>query len=393
MALRNLLYASLVAPALAVKLYVSSYSGNVTTFELTPGVGAASLKTLSVSTECGGVPTWLDLQGSDLYCVDEGWLTPNASVNTLKVSPDGSLKRTSKVDTIQGPVSDQTYNKGKAVALAHYGGGAISTFTISATGAWSPLEQFVFNTPPGPRPEQESSHVHEAIIDPTGEYLFFPDLGADVVRIYKIDSATSKLTEQPSIKSDPASGPRHAVFWTPSKKPVYGAKPSTYLFVIHELANKITSYKVNYAATGLSFTRVQDIGLYGTTAPPNGTRAAEIAVSPDNKFIISSNRNATIFSLANPDPKNATKIPSDSLTTFTPSDDGKLKFVNLAPSGGSFPRFFSLNKDGSMVAVGNQNSGSLYVWARDAKTGRFGERLAVVENLGGVNNIVWDERN
>ncbi|KAF2467234.1 3-carboxymuconate cyclase-like protein-like protein [Lindgomyces ingoldianus] len=359
-------------------------------WQATPGRNSASLKAVAVNTQCGSAPTWLDLEGSTLFCVDEGFSTPNASVNTLTISADGSLKAASKVDTIQGPVSDQIYNDGKALALAHYGGSAVSTYKLSTVGGLTPLQNFVFSTPPGPRPEQEASHVHEAIIDPTKEYLFFPDLGADVVRIYKIDPATSLLTEQPSLKADAASGPRHAVFWSPSGMS-YGRKP-VYLFVIHELANKIVSWKVNYATSGLTFTRIQDIGLYGTTPQPNGTRAAEIVVSPDNRFIISSNRNATIFSVPNPDPSNSTKIPSDSLTTFTPSEDGKLTFQSLSPSGGSFPRHFSLNKDGSMVAVGNQNSGSVVVWMRDVKTGKFGDRVATAENLGQVTNVIWDER-
>ncbi|KAF2741353.1 3-carboxy-cis,cis-mucoante lactonizing enzyme [Polyplosphaeria fusca] len=403
MAIQTLLLALLAGSTSAVKLYISSYAdegatlGKIRTFDLALGLGgrvrpAASLKALSENQNCGSAPSWLEISGRTLYCIDEGFQTPNASLNTLTINGDGSLKSVAKVDTIQGPVANQFYNKKAAVALAHYGGSAISTFKTNENGSFTPLQQFVFNTPPGPRPEQEASHVHHTVIDPTSEFLVFPDLGADLVRVYKIDPATSLLTVQDPIKAAAASGPRHAVFWSPDKP---AKKESTFLFVIHELSNNIVTYKVNYASgygnSSLSFTKLQTIGLYGTTAQPNGTRAAEIVVSPDNKFIISSNRNATIFSVANPDPKNATKVPSDSLTTFQPLSNGTLKFVGLSPSGGSFPRFFSLNKLGNLVSVGNQNSGSVFIFRRDVETGKIGEAVATQTGLGQVTNIRWDE--
>jgi 6-phosphogluconolactonase (cycloisomerase 2 family) len=397
MAAQKLILAALLGSASAVKLYVSNYAttgpnGSVTTLNFSPGVGAARLEAVSANSDCGSEPTWLDnsVSSSKLYCVDEGWLTPNASLNTLSIGADGKLTRVGKVDTIQGPVSTQFYNKNAAVALAHYGGSAISTFKLSADGTtFTPLQNFTFNTPPGPRPEQEASHPHHSVIDPTGQYIIFPDLGSDVVRVYSIDPATSLLKAQESLKSKPASGPRHAAFWTaPSRR--YGSrKTDTFLFVIHELSNKVVSYKVGYAEAGLTFTEVQEIGLYGDRADPVGTRAAEISVSPDNQFVVASNRNATIFKVPNGD----SEIPSDSLVTFKPSADGKLTFVQLAPSGGSFPRHFKFNKDGSLVAVTNQNSQNVHIWARDVKTGKLGEKLAAALNLpGNVTSVVWDEK-
>lgn len=400
MALQSLLLAALASSASATRLYVTNYApstnplGSITTLDLKEGLGAASISTLSTNQQCGSAPTWLDRLSKDtIYCVDEGFATPNASINTLTVNADGSLKSVAKIDTIQGPVATQFFNKNKAVALAHYGGSAISTFKLSPDmKSFTPLQNFTFfGVPLGPRPEQkDGSHVHHTVIDPTGQYLVFPDLGADVVRVYSIDSKTSLLTAQESLKAKSAYGPRHAAFWTPTGKP---STTSTFLFIINELSNRVVSYRVNYLEKGgLAFTEVQDIGLYGDRAVPDGTRAAEITVSPDNNFIVASNRNATIFNVENPDPKNSTKIPSDSLTTFKPSADGKLTFVSLSPSGGSFPRHFKFNADGSLIAVGNQNSQSVFVFRRDVKTGKIGERVAAKLDLPGqVTNILWEE--
>jgi 6-phosphogluconolactonase (cycloisomerase 2 family) len=397
MGFHSLVLVALASSAAAVNLYVTSYSGNITTFQLDRN----TLKPIAVNQQCGTSPTWLQIDAQNLrketlYCVDEGFTAP-ATLNSYNVNRDGSLTRISSVITIPGPVSSIFYNEGKkcAVALAHYGGSAITTYLKSPEGQLTSLQNLTFTLPqPGPRPEQEASHVHHSVIDPTGQFLLFPDLGADLTRIYSFDSKTALLKEEPSLKADPASGPRHAVFWSPATKVRGGgkSKAAQFLFIIHELANKITSYSVSYpAAGGISFTKVGDFGLFGDRATPEGARAAEIAISPDNQFLLASNRNATLFNVANPNPNNSTQIPSDTIVSYKLSDDGKLAFQSLAPSGGSFPRHFSLNKDGSLVSITNQRSGSVVVWRRDPRTGAFGERVASYEGLGETTNSLWDE--
>lgn len=397
--MRNTILAALAGSASAVRLYASNYNPPSAQMGMVSQLfyQGNSLDLVSQGEVCGSEPTWLDrTQGGDkMYCVDEGWMTPNASLNTLQIAADGSFKNIAKLDTIQGPVSTQFYNGGKAVAMAHYGGNAVSTYTISKDRTtFTPLQNFTFyGVPLGPRDEQkDGSHPHQAVLDPTGRFMIFPDLGADVVRVYSIDARSSLLKVQDSILAKPAYGPRHAVFWTP-KTSGY-VKPTTYLFVIHELANRITAYRVNYKGAGICFTEIQDISTYGTTATPVGAKAAEIAVSPDNLFVTVSNRNGPIFNVDNPN-GNGTQIPSDSLAVFKPSAlNGKLSFVQIAPSGGSFPRHFSYNKAGDKIAVANQRSKSVDIWARDVKTGKLGKRLASNAEFskgGEINNVIWAE--
>lgn len=409
MAKTNMLVAALASSASAVRLYATNYApdvpeglGSVTTLEFTPGLaegqGAAALKNISASQECGAAPTWLDTtQGGDLlYCLDEGWgptQPENATLNTLKINEDGSLQRVAESLIIQGPVTTQFYNGGKAVVIAHYGAQAVSTFTVGEDKTtFTPLQNFTFDTPPGPNPNQEKSHPHQAILDPTGQYVVVPDLGSDLVRVFCIDPATSLLNEHASLTLKPGYGPRHAVFWSPDEKPT---NETTFMYLVNELSNKLTTYQVGYLESGgLVFTELQDLGLFGDKPIPEGGRAAEIFVSPDNKFVTTSQRNATsvVDPIANPDPNNSTQIPSDSLSVWKPTKEGKVEFVQLAQSGGSFPRHFSYNKDGSMIAVGNQLSFTVDIFKRDIETGKIGERLASAINLPGqVNNVIWDE--
>ena len=67
-----------------------------------------------------------------------------------------------------------------------------------------------------------------------------------------------------------------------------------------------------------------------------------------------------------------------------------LNFSGLSPAGGLFPRHFSLNRAGNLVAVGLQLSGKVAIIARDVETGKMGEIMAEVEGLGEVTCVIWD---
>jgi 6-phosphogluconolactonase (cycloisomerase 2 family) len=395
MALRNMLVAGLATSASAVRILTSAFgagppNGSITTLELTPGVGAGSLKVLNAFDGAGAQPTWLDtsLPGGKVVVIDESWAGPNALLSLITQNKDNKFKLDNSLSILGSPVSVEFYNNKKALAIAHYGTGAVTTYAFK-DGAFTPLEQFKYsNATRGPKPQQaDGSHVHHAVLDPTGKYLVFPDLGLDAVHVFCIDAKTNKLTAHDDIKFPPGYGPRHAAFWKSGK--------DTFLFIIHELESKITSHKVTVSNGAISFKQVDEQSSFGPNAGnTTGSGAAEITVSPDNKFVVGSNRNLPKFTVANPDTANSTKIPSDSLVTFKPSADGKLGFVQLAPSGGIAPRHFSFNKDGSLIGVANGGSfkPSLDIYQRDVLTGKIGDKVASsIDVGGGINNVRWLE--
>ncbi|KAK1532300.1 3-carboxymuconate cyclase [Colletotrichum costaricense] len=103
---------------------------------------------------------------------------------------------------------------------------------------------------------------------------------------------------------------------------------------------------------------------YGSfLAAPSGI-AAEIEVSPDNKFIIASNRNDLTFRIPSPTPINQTTEPSDSLAVFELMNKGTLSFVQLDPAGGSWPRHFKLNMKGDSVAMSLQTTTCVAIMKR-----------------------------
>ena len=138
--------------------------------------------------------------------------------------------------------------------------------------------QFTLNATGPNAARQNASHAHEAILDPTGQFVVVPDLGADLVRIFSIDDETLKLTAETPLQVKAGDGPRHAVFYNPYS--VVGAGSETYMFLVTELANTIYSYRVTYPKKGgLKFQQVYQVGTYGNLAVPVGNAAAEIAIT------------------------------------------------------------------------------------------------------------------
>lgn len=105
--------------ASATYLYVSSYSGFVTTLNLT----GTALETVAATDACGTSPSWLTLDPTDgvLYCADEGFGTwPDGTIVSLATNDDGTLGPLDAQTTLVGGVSTQIYgSEGNGLAVAY----------------------------------------------------------------------------------------------------------------------------------------------------------------------------------------------------------------------------------------------------------------------------------
>jgi 6-phosphogluconolactonase (cycloisomerase 2 family) len=106
----------------------------------------------------------------------------------------------------------------------------------------------------------------------------------------------------------------------------------------------------------------------------------------DQSVLIVSNRNDSTFGIS----------PSiDSLASFTISPtDGTLTKRPLVSAQGSYPRQFALNRDGDLLAVGLQKSGTLVVLQKNPNTGLFDREAASIKFNPGLDApacVVWNE--
>ncbi|KAL8765673.1 MAG: hypothetical protein Q9209_007311 [Squamulea sp. 1 TL-2023] len=396
----------------ATRLYVSSYTGNITTFDFTKtGNATYDLARLDTTIGCSPNASWLqiDVKHRNLFCLDEGIVVANGSLASFKINDDkiGSLKLVNNASVPAAPVHSALYNGPNGtqlLAVAHYTH-ALTTYKIDPlTASFTPHQSINFTMDkPGPKPQQAAPHPHQAVIDPQRKYLVIPDLGADLLRVFHINSTTLQLHERPSIPVEAGSGPRHGVFHTTRRSA--NKRGETHFFLLTEISSKIAGYNVTYLPDngGLQFKpSVSPVLAYGTDPLPPaiaaGNAPAEIAIgqTKNGSQLIVSNRNATFFNnVKNPDANNATTIVSDSLATFSlpsSSQSQQIAFNALTPAGGLFPRHFALNAKGDKIAVGLQRSGRVVIYDRCPETGMIcKDPVAGFEGLGEVSNIVWDE--
>jgi hypothetical protein len=90
---------------------------------------------------------------------------------------------------------------GKSLAIGSSGanhfpsaGSGINAYNVEDPSAIQLLQTEYYGSPGDNQPSpQDVAHPHQAVVDPTGEFLVFPDLGADKIRVFKVNQETLAL--------------------------------------------------------------------------------------------------------------------------------------------------------------------------------------------------------
>ncbi|HEY3383485.1 MAG TPA: lactonase family protein [Vicinamibacterales bacterium] len=193
------------------------------------------------------------------------------------------------------------------------------------------------------RIEQPFAKPHQVAFDASGRFIVVPDKGLDGLFVFRFDGATGKLTaaDTPFVSARETSGPRHFVY--------HPTRP--YAYAINELDSTMTGYR--YDGEKGRLTPFQIVSTLPDTCTGN-SRASELAVSPDGRFVYGSNRG------------------HDSLVVFTADrESGRLSPVEWIPSGGRTPRFFALDPTGAYLYAANEDSDTIVTFSRNEATGRL----------------------
>ena len=223
---------------------------------------------------------------------------------------------------------------------------------VAADGRVEPVSQSVtLDGTPGPDPHHQSaSHPHAVIFDPSGRFVVVPDKGFDKTFLFRFENGRLTPTAQGAIASARGAAPRHTIF-----------HPSLpILYVNNELDSTVTVFQWDRNTGHVTESQV-------TTTIPNGhasrNTTAEIAVSADGRFLYVSNRGQDSVVLYRIDPAT-----------------GHLTYDNATPTGGTRPRFFTLNPTGDFIYAANQDSDDITAFRVDRTTGRLaatGTRVSV----------------
>lgn len=191
------------------------------------------------------------------------------------------------------------------------------------------------------RVEQLFAKPHQVEFDPSGAFIIVPDKGLDAVFTYRIDAEKGKLVQV----GDPAqaregAGPRHIAFHPAGR----------YAYVVNELDSTVTGHHFDPAIGSLR--PFQVVSAVPDTFTGN-SRAAEIAVAADGRYVYASNRG------------------NDSIAIFAiDAESGRLTAAGWTSSGGKTPRFFALGASERFLFAANEDSDTVTMLAR-AEDGRL----------------------
>ncbi|MGB9020667.1 MAG: beta-propeller fold lactonase family protein [Pseudolabrys sp.] len=252
--------------------------------------------------------------------------------------------------------TDQT---GRFLFTASYGGDKIAVSPIGENGL---IEAEAIQVIPTGR------NAHSILPDRSNKFVYAATLGANQVLQFTFDSKSGKLTanEPASVSPEAGHGPRHLVFSSDNK----------YLYVLNELSGHVTQYVID-ASKG-TLTLVDSVssvpaeaGLaWGAPQAPVGAApasasaakdekpkvwAADIQVTPDGKFLYTTERTTN-------------KI---ALFTVAPGT-GKLAYVtNFATE--AQPRGIRIDPTGQYLVASGKKSDRVSVYKIDQSTGKLSE--------------------
>lgn len=249
-----------------------------------------------------------------------------------------------------GPCYVAVNKSNNHVFVANYVGGSFSVLPVQKDGSLGDAlqtEKFVHNGVG--KGQQGKPHAHSTVLSPDEKYVFVSDLGNDEILEYSYSAKNNTpLKREDVIKVPAGNGPRHFEFH-PNQQFAYS---------IQELTCDILAY--SYKKGKLSLIQT----IEGKPAGFNDKKsAADIHISPDGKFLYSSNRDEI-----------------NDIAIFSIQKDGGLTFVGRQSVLGKTPRNFVIDPTGNYLLAANQNSDNIVIFKRDKETGLLndtGERIEV----------------
>lgn len=227
------------------------------------------------------------------------------------------------------------------VIVSNYGNGTLSVLPVNKDGSLAPASQTIVANGKSVNPQRQAGpHIHSAIFSPDEKHLLYADLGTDKVSItrYKAGKVPALIPEDVAFeKVKPGSGPRHMDF----------SPDGRFLFLINEMGATVNTYKYDKG----KITFVDSVSL---TSPAFTGRssASDIHVSPDGKFLYTTNRGT-----------------ANELVVYSVDQlSGKLSYVARYPTGGE-TRSFAIEPNGNFLVLASQKANLIQVYKIEKRSG------------------------
>ncbi|HLW89848.1 MAG TPA: lactonase family protein [Roseiarcus sp.] len=331
----------------ALPYFATTHGEGIAAFAFDEATGGAS----PLETTAGiDNPTFLAVSpdGRTLYATSEvlGW---NEGVITAYAidSASGRLEYLNKQPTRGSIVAQVSFDRaGRYLLAVNYGVGpttqkpnrSLVVFPLSADGELRPAVAEATHSGQGHDPiRQDRPHAHCVIATPDNKYVVVSDLGLDQLVIYRFHDGG--IARHSDLALPPGSGPRHFVF--------HPRLP--YAYVGNELNSTVASLAFDPAEGRLA---LLSIAALVPDSARSGNHCAEIKISDDGRRLYVGNRG------------------HDSLSRLAIDDrTGVATLIGNTPSGGKTPRHFAFDPSGAYLAVANQDSDCVTIFAVDRASG------------------------
>lgn len=305
--------------------------GKIHVFQLDTTTGAL---TPEQELDYGGMVSFMAAtpDGKALFATDE----VGGKLAAYAISAgSGRLTAINSVPAGGAPVYVSCDRGGKFLFASFYSEGQTRVFPILADGSLAT----------GLEPVPSGDATHAAVIDSSNRFVFVPAKLSDWIAQYAFDETTGELTAATpaTVPTAAGAGPRHLVFH-PSGR---------FAYVNNETDRTVSTY--SFDAT---------LGTLAEIQPPQDAVAgsgedwttSEIALHPSGKFLYVSNR-----------------LEVDSTVTLFAIDpvSGHLARVTEFATQGSTPRSIALDRAGTVLIVGNQDSQNIALFRVDPDTGEL----------------------
>lgn len=275
--------------------------------------------------------------GKLLYSItDEG-------VQSYSILPDGGLKELNRksINGMRGCYISTDYED-KFLFVAGYHDGKVTVLSLKKNGSIDKITDEIYHKGLGSVSERNfRPHINCVKMTRDNKYLCVTDVGMDHVKVYKLDHKSGKLSLVDILRSDLESQPRHIKF-SPDGK--FG-------YVIHEAKNYIDVYSYDGEGENPVFEKIQTVSTLNDYHA-GGSAASAIKLSWDAKYIFCSNAGDNSVGAFKRDAKT-----------------GLLEKIFVLPTSGDYPKDIAITPNNKFLLSLNNESNTVTFFTMDLKNG------------------------
>lgn len=343
--LLSLLLLPVTAFSAAERFYISTYTGRGQGEGIYTGLIDSDTGSLGPITLFAKVndPEYLAFSPDASHLYAEG-SDKGGSVSAFTIAKGGPQIFLNSVPCGNGPAHLSVDHSGKNVLVANYGGGSIACIRINPDGSLGERTSMVTFQGSGPDPvRQQKPFAHFITTDSADRFVYACDLGTDHVWTYHFDDAAGRFLEPADVKGQvpSGSGSRHLAF----------GPGEDFAYVNGEMGCNITVFRHDKSTGAL--TPIQTLPLVPGAGPTRGLNSAEVVCHPSGKWLYVSSRG------------------NDIIAVFAIGADGRLSFVQDAPSLVKIPRGFGIDPSGHWLIAGGQDDSRIAVLAIAQDSGKL----------------------